>query len=552
MTPREREQALLAVLFTDIVGSTELAARMGDESWKRLLRRHHQILSGVVGDNGGRVVDTAGDGVFAVFRRPAAAIRCAFEGIDALRAIGVEIRAGIHFGETETSDGRVSGIVVHTAARVMALADPGEILITRTVRDLVAGKRIAIGGRGSHELKGIPSRWDVFGVEEVEGQRRPPPIDPGVAQALRERSSGPPEPRRRLPVVVAVIAALILATIGIARVAGDGEAPDGPVVASTTLVRIDQETHERREADVGDGVSGIALGEGSLWLASVRDRSVYDVDPETLQPRNRIPMPEQPLEIAVGAGSVWVTTSTTLVRIDPVTGRIEDRIPLGACGRTCTTDVVVADGTVWATHYDSERLVRLDPAREDSDRRAHLLSWPVALTVGHGAVWILYEDDPATFLIERIDIGAGTHTPAIGFCAKSCVSLPFETHGPLQCLAHNVGQAYAGELCAAITVGRRAVWVATPGDEVSWLWRLDPDNGERTAPGVEIACCATAMVGTADPLETIWIGRSSGDIMRVPEVEGSPAGDVLTVGEPVTDIAIGYGAIWVSVDGPRA
>jgi class 3 adenylate cyclase len=546
MAPGEREHALLSVLFTDIVGSTELAARMGDESWKRLLRRHHEIMRGVVGDNGGRIVDTAGDGVFAVFRRPAAAIRCASEGIHALRAIGVEIRAGIHFGETESSEGRVSGIVVHTAARVMALADPGEILITRTVQDLVAGKRITVGDRGSHELKGIPSRWDVFVVEEVEGQRRSPPIDPGLAQALRERSSVPPEPRRRLPIVLVVIAALILTIVGIALVAGDDAAPDEPVVASTTLVRVDQETQERTEAVVGDGVSGIALGEGSVWLASFRDRSVYRVDPETLRVRNRIQMPKEPLEIAVGAGSVWVTTSTTLVRIDPITGEIVERIQLGRCGiEPCRTDVVVADGTVWATHYDSDRLngrlIRLDPARAGSDRPIPLSARPIAVTVGHGAVWILHDDDIDTFLVERIDIGAETRT---------LVELPFESHGPLQCLEHDVGPASAAELCATITAGRRAVWVATPGDEVSWLWRLDPDDGQLMPNRVEIACCAMAMVGTADDLlETIWIGLSSGDIMPMLEAEGVPSDDVLTIGAPVTDIAIGYGAIWVSVDG---
>jgi class 3 adenylate cyclase/streptogramin lyase len=544
MAPGEREHALLAVLFTDIVGSTELAARMGDESWRRILRRHHEIMRGVVGDNGGRIVDTAGDGVFAVFPRPAAAIRCAFEGIDALRAIGVEIRAGIHFGETESSEGRVSGIVVHTAARVMALAGSGEILITRTVGDLVAGKRIAVGDRGSHELKGIPSRWDVFVVEEVEGRRPLPPIEAEVAQALRERSSGPPEPRRRLPVVIAIIAALILAIVGIARVAGDGGAPDGPVAASTTLVRIDQGTHQRMEAVVGDGISGVALGEGSVWLASVRDRSVYDVDPETLRPRNHISMPEQPLEIAVGAGSVWVTSPTTLYRIDPITRRIVDRIALGGCGPSgfCTTDVAADDGTVVATHYDDERLIHLDPAREGSDRR-HLVSRPVAVAVGHGAVWILHDDQANVFLIERIDIGAGTSTEQ---------RLPLEAYGPLQCLEHDVGLAFPAELCAAITVGRRSVWVATPGDEVSWLWHLDPDDGHPMDVGVEIDCCATAMVGTADLLGTIWIGRSSGDIMQVPEVGGVPSDDVIAIGAPVTDVAIGYGGIWVSVDGPPA
>ena len=548
MAPREREQALLAVLFTDIVGSSELAAQMGDESWRRLLRRHHGIMRAVVGDHGGRVVDTAGDGVFAVFPRAGAAIRCAFAGIEALRAIGLEIRAGIHFGETESSEGRVSGIVVHTAARVMALAGPGEILITRTVGDLVAGKRIMVRDRGSHELKGIPSRWDVFAVDEVEGQRPPPPIDPGIAQGLRERSAVPPEPRQRLPIVLGVIAAVILAIIvGIALIAGDGAAPAEHVVAATTLVRIDEETHERTEAVVGDGVSGIATGEGSVWLASFRDRSVYRVDPETLR-GTPIAMPEQPQKIAVGAGSVWVTTSTTVFRINPITEEIVDRISLGRCGiEPCRTDVVVVGGTVWVTHYDSDRLngrlIRLDPARAGTDRSTLLNARPIALTVGHGAVWVLHDDNVETYLVERIDIGTETSTLE-GF--------PLESSGGIQCLEHDVGQTSAPEFCVAITVGRQAVWVATPGDEVSWLWRLDPDDGHRVGAGEEIACCVTAMVGMIDAsgLQTILIGSSSGDIVQVPEVEGTPSDEVLSIGAPVTDLDIDYGGIWVSVDGP--
>jgi hypothetical protein len=278
-----------------------------------------------------------------------------------------------------------------------------------------------------------------------------------------------------------------------------------------------------------------------VWLASVRDRSVYRVDPETLR-WIRIPMPEQPMEIAIDAGSVWVTSSSTLVRIDPITERIVERIRLGGC-TLCPTDVAAADGMAWATHYDDERLIRVDPARGVSDRQ-HLVSRPVAMAVGHGAVWILHDDQAGIFLIERIDIGTRRSQER---------RLPLEADGPLQCLEHDVGPAFPAELCAAITVGPRAVWVATPRDDVSWLWRLDPDDGRLIDDGSRIDCCAMAMVATTDePLTTIWIGGSSGDIVQVPEVEGVPSDEVLRIGLPVTDIAIGYGAIWISVDGPQA
>jgi class 3 adenylate cyclase len=539
MPTGEREHALLAVLFTDVVGSSQLAADMGDGPWRRLLRRHHAVMRGIVGDHGGRIVDTAGDGVFAVFPRPAAAIRCAFAAIDALREIGIEIRAGIHFGETESSEGRVSGIVVHTAARVMALAGPGEILITRTVGDLVAGKRITVGERGSHELKGIPSRWDVFAVEEVEGRHRPPPIDPEDARTLRERASVPGEPRRRAPIVLVTAAALILALVGIVLATGDDAIRDAPDVAPTTLVRLDVGTLARDEAAVGDGIGEIAVGEGSVWLTSFRDSAVYRVDPESLQVQARIGIFEPPQEIAVGADSVWVTTSSALVRIDPITEEVVERIPLAPCGPTCLTDVAVAAGKVWAIHFDAERLVVVDPTREEGVRHEDLLSRPIAVTIGHGAVWILYDDQQPRFLIERRDISTGK---------SSVEDLPIEAHGPLFCLERVVGSDPI-EPCATITAGRRAVWVAVPGDDVTWLFRLDPDDGGSIGD-VEIACCATTMVATDDLVERIWVGHTSGAILQVPEVAGVPSPDELSIGAPITGLEIDHGAIWISVDEP--
>ena len=271
MAPTEREHVLVAVLFTDIVGSTELAAHMGDESWKRLLRKHHEIVSHLVKERGGRVVDTAGDGVFAVFNRPAAGIQCAFDAIQALRAIGVDIRAGLHFGESESSEGKVSGIAVHTASRVMALAGAGEILITGTVRDLIAGKRISVADRGAHDLKGIPTTWNVFSVEEIDGKRTPPPMEPNEAEALRQRTvTSGRQARSRSFVVGAIAGLLVLAGVAAYLLKGNEGDPHGGPARPTSLVHIDLETQRRSQISVGDTVTALTLGEGSVWLASLR------------------------------------------------------------------------------------------------------------------------------------------------------------------------------------------------------------------------------------------------------------------------------------------
>jgi class 3 adenylate cyclase len=160
----ETDRVLTTVLFTDIVGSTERAAALGDAGWKELLERHDKVVRQQLSTFRGREVDTAGDGFLATFDGPARAIRCAQAVGDALRSIGLEIRAGLHTGEVELAGGRVRGIAVHIGARVAALAGPGEVIVSSTVKDLVAGSGIGFEDRGEHSLKGVPGRWHLYGV----------------------------------------------------------------------------------------------------------------------------------------------------------------------------------------------------------------------------------------------------------------------------------------------------------------------------------------------------------------------------------------------------
>ena len=163
--PRARaERSLRAILFTDIVGSTEIAARLGDRDWSDLVEQHHRLVRERLGRFDGHEIDTAGDGFFASFERSAPAIGCALEITRDVRDLGLEVRAGVHTGECEVVAGKPGGMAVVIGARVAALAGAGEVLTTRTVKDLVAGSAIAFEGRGDHELKGVPGRWDLFRV----------------------------------------------------------------------------------------------------------------------------------------------------------------------------------------------------------------------------------------------------------------------------------------------------------------------------------------------------------------------------------------------------
>ncbi len=160
----EPDRVLATVVFTDIVGSTARAAELGDASWRELLERHHELVRGSLIRYRGREMDTAGDGFFATFDGPARAVRCAGSIADAVRDLGIEIRAGVHTGEVETIDDKIGGIAVAIGARVGALAGPSEVLVSQTVKDLTAGSGLAFEDRGEHELKGVPDRWRLYAV----------------------------------------------------------------------------------------------------------------------------------------------------------------------------------------------------------------------------------------------------------------------------------------------------------------------------------------------------------------------------------------------------
>jgi len=158
------DRVLATVLFTDIVGSTERAAELGDRGWREVVERHHATVRAMLARYRGIEVDTAGDGYFATFDGPARGIRCAQAIVGAVRPLGLEIRAGLHTGEVETIDRKAAGIAVMIGARVGGLAGASEILTSSTVKDLVAGSGVAFEDAGEHELKGVPDRWRLYRV----------------------------------------------------------------------------------------------------------------------------------------------------------------------------------------------------------------------------------------------------------------------------------------------------------------------------------------------------------------------------------------------------
>jgi class 3 adenylate cyclase len=161
---QEPDRVLATVMFTDIVGSTETAADVGDARWRELLERHHALIRRELVRARGKEVDTAGDGFFAAFGGPARAIRCGCAIAESVKELGVDVRVGLHTGECELIDGKIAGIAVHTGARVAAKARRGEVLVSSTVKDLVAGSGLRFADCGTHDLAGIPGEWRLYSV----------------------------------------------------------------------------------------------------------------------------------------------------------------------------------------------------------------------------------------------------------------------------------------------------------------------------------------------------------------------------------------------------
>ncbi|HEX6399175.1 MAG TPA: adenylate/guanylate cyclase domain-containing protein [Actinomycetota bacterium] len=213
MSPKRGSTVLVTVVFTDIVGSTEIAADVGDRRWRDLVQRHHAVVRRELKRFGGKELDTAGDGFFASFDRPAAAIRCACAISDAVRELGLEIRAGLHLGEAEVLEDKIGGMAVNVGARVMGVAKGGEVLVSSTLHDAVVGSGFAFADHGTHRLKGIVGEWRLYEVTAVDGVRRSLPLSAEESRTRREFTEALPVRRHRDRILAAVAGGLVVALV---------------------------------------------------------------------------------------------------------------------------------------------------------------------------------------------------------------------------------------------------------------------------------------------------------------------------------------------------
>jgi basic membrane protein A len=259
---------LTTLVFTDIVGSTLVAEELGDRRWRELLARHHRIVREALRDNGGRELDTTGDGVFARFDSPASAIRFAAAASAALRELGIEIRAGVHIGDCEVFDGKLSGVNVHVAARTMALAGAGEIFVTGSVRDLVRGGGFGFADRGTRELRVTAGEWRLFEVTSIDGAPMTPPLPEQEARTRRSRIVPPPLVKKRRVRLSAVAAAIALVLAGASFALADAVSGTSAVPLAGCELTSNPPLNDRAfNQAVFNGLTDAA----TRWNISVRD-----------------------------------------------------------------------------------------------------------------------------------------------------------------------------------------------------------------------------------------------------------------------------------------
>ena len=304
---RRGRSKLVTILFTDIVGSSDIAVAVGDRRWKALLEAHNRIVRRSLRRHGGKELDTAGDGFFAVFDRQAESIRCAVEIVEAVREVGLEVRAGLHVGEAELIGGKVGGVAVHTGARVGAIGGPGEVVVSSVLRDLVPGAGIDFRDLGDRRLKGVPEEVRLWSVRSVNGVDVARPLDPSEAAERWERV--PLRARTRTAQVVGAVVGLsvVAGLVGFLVLASEdptAEAPTVPPIQPNTLIRIDPASMEiQARYELSAFPRGVVYASDRVWI--LEDDILEVLDPSTSETR-RIGFGFEPCHIAVTSSGVVV------------------------------------------------------------------------------------------------------------------------------------------------------------------------------------------------------------------------------------------------------
>jgi YVTN family beta-propeller protein len=501
------ERVITTVAFTDIVGSTELAAELGDRRFRQVVAMHHSFVRGEIKRHGGREIDTAGDGFFVTFDQPARAIRCVASIVDGMWERGLRLRAGLHIGEVEPVGSKVGGVAVHIGSRVSSRAQPGEVLVSGTLHDLVAGSDLRFADRGSHPLKGVPGEWHLFAVVRESAPEGVPLSEPpqlGEQAESRRLITGP-----RLAIAGGALAVL---TAGAFFLLNRGPAEVTPTAG--TVGKLDPSVgHFTAAVRTGNGPAGVTVGDGDLWVLNAEDQTVSRVDPATETVVATRSVGGTPTGVAYGAGSLWIAAGFGLssgdpgsvIELDPASNELGRPIPVG----NGVTAIAFGSGSVWAVNKNANTVTRIDAAT-GATSDIPVGEGPEGIDVGAGAVWVA---NSLSQSVMRIDLATETVVQEIALRVA-----PSEVEA---------------------TEG--AVWVASSSGNT--LVRIDP---ERNAVVTTIPVPAGPSALTASG-EAVWVASSvAGSVSRI-DVATNRRGDSVPVeGSPSGIVEIG-GSIWMTV-----
>ena len=499
--------------MTDIVGSTEHAADLGDSAWRELLQQHHALIRAELRRHGGREMDTAGDGFFVTFDAPATAVGCVLAIADAVRALGLEIRAGVHVGEVQQMAGKVTGISVVIASRIMANAAGGEVLVSSTVRDLVAGSGLAFEDRGVRSLKGVPGEWRVHAVSRAEAEA----AAPGLPQTSREmraaavrRAQSRPIWQRRPRFTAAVAAALAVTLVASGLLLWKPWQPPALAgVSENSIAVIDRDRNEViGETAVGTRPGGIAVGEGYAWVTNTGSDTVSQIDLETGAMLSRISVGRSPVGIAVAEGSVWVANSgdRTITRINAEIGQVAgEPIHVG----NGPTAIAAVGSVVWVANATDSTVVSVDARTGEVGGTTGVGAGPIALAADETAVWVVSEDGAS---VAQLD-------PVTGVTLATPIQLAVRPTG--------------------IALDAESAWVTAADGTVTRIDRAD----NRITSTLEIGGSLTAIAVSG---AWIWVGSQEGRVDRLDPVSQTIVPEPISAGSAVGALAEVDGQVWLA------
>ena len=519
---RPAGRVLAAILFTDMVNSTAVAEELGDRRWKALVGAHHRIVRRELKRQGGTELDTAGDGFFASFREPAPAIACACAIAEAVPDLGIRIRAGIHFGECERMGKKLGGITVVVGARIMAIAGPGEVLVSATAAELARGAGFGVEDRGMHTLKGVEDEWRVMAVTSVDGVPRPALIADDEARARRDRiDPSKTSSRRRVPAVIAAVAValIIITSITLVRRSSTLVPPEG----SLARIKSSGEGFDQI-APLGPQAFpvGMAAGAGRLWVANVGNQTLVEVEPST-GATQVIGTPTSPTGVAFGEDRVWVTygfSSDQRRRIDALDPANSATAPAPFSVPAGSYPITVGDNAIWVADPLGSSLTRYDPVTNQTSSIALPPgSGPVDLAVAEvpsPIVWVAAGREADVFRIDPSAQGAG-----------------FDTFGT------------GGNVPTALAIGPDGtVWITSSGDDA--VIALSPGGTAKLHETIGDQCDAPAEIAATG--DGVWVSCSASHaVVRLDPATGEVVATLPVAGPPGPLAVDEQGNVWVGV-----